>query len=47
VLLDVDGDRREVAYAQLGPGKVQVEFGRPGKSNTDGEISDDTEGEDA
>lgn len=41
VLLDVDEARREVDYAQLGPGKVQVEFGRPGKN------TDDTEGEDA
>jgi ribosome maturation factor RimP len=47
VVLDVDGVRREVAHAQLGPGKVQVEFGRPGKNKTDGDISDDTEGEDA
>jgi len=28
VVLDVDGDSREVAYADLGPGKVQIEFKR-------------------
>jgi ribosome maturation factor RimP len=30
VTLDVDGTRREFAYAELGPGRVQVEFARPG-----------------
>jgi ribosome maturation factor RimP len=28
VTLDVDGDRAEFDYAELGPGRVQVEFGR-------------------
>ncbi|UQU66293.1 ribosome maturation factor RimP [Couchioplanes caeruleus] len=28
VVLDVDGETREVAYADLGPGKVQIEFKR-------------------
>ena len=28
VTLDVDGDRAEFDYADLGPGRVQVEFGR-------------------
>ena len=28
VTLEVDGDRREFRYAELGPGRVQVEFGR-------------------
>jgi ribosome maturation factor RimP len=28
VTLEVDGDRREFRYAELGPGQVQVEFGR-------------------
>ena len=31
VVLDVDGDRRQVKWASLGPGKVQVEFNRPGQ----------------
>jgi ribosome maturation factor RimP len=30
VTLDVDGRYRELTYAQLGPGRVQVEFGKPG-----------------
>jgi ribosome maturation factor RimP len=30
VTLDVDGDQRTVGYAELGPGKVQVEFSRGG-----------------
>jgi ribosome maturation factor RimP len=29
VTLDVDGTERVVGYAELGPGKVQVEFNRP------------------
>jgi ribosome maturation factor RimP len=29
VTLDVGGSRREFGYAELGPGRVQVEFGRP------------------
>jgi ribosome maturation factor RimP len=28
VTLEVDGDQREFGYAELGPGRVQVEFGR-------------------
>jgi ribosome maturation factor RimP len=28
VVLDVDGSRRRFAYAKLGPGAIQVEFGR-------------------
>jgi len=28
VTLDIEGDRREFGYAELGPGQVQVEFGR-------------------
>src|SRR5499427_9096427 len=30
VTLDIDGDQVELDYAELGPGKVQVEFGRAG-----------------
>src|SRR5262249_6988112 len=29
VVLEIDGERRELGYAELGPGRVQVEFGRP------------------
>ena len=29
VTLDVEGDRRRFAYAVLGPGAIQVEFGHP------------------
>jgi ribosome maturation factor RimP len=28
VTLDIGGERREFSYAELGPGRVQVEFGR-------------------
>ena len=30
VILEVDGEQREFGYAELGPGRVQVEFGPPG-----------------
>ena len=36
VTLEVAGERREFAYAELGPGQVQVEFGRPGEAGGDG-----------
>jgi ribosome maturation factor RimP len=29
VILDIAGEHREFGYAELGPGRVQVEFGRP------------------
>jgi ribosome maturation factor RimP len=29
VTLEIDGEHRELSYAELGPGQVQVEFGRP------------------
>ena len=32
VTLDIDGDRVEFDYDELGPGRVQVEFGRPGEA---------------
>jgi ribosome maturation factor RimP len=32
VTLDIDGDRVELDYDELGPGRVQVEFGRPGEA---------------
>jgi len=37
VTLEMDGDRREFGYDDLGPGRVQVEFGRPaGEPGHDG-----------
>jgi len=32
VTLDIEGDRVELDYDELGPGRVQVEFGRPGET---------------
>jgi ribosome maturation factor RimP len=29
IILEVDGEQLEFGYAELGPGRVQVEFGRP------------------
>jgi ribosome maturation factor RimP len=29
IVLEVDGEHLEFGYAELGPGRVQVEFGRP------------------
>jgi ribosome maturation factor RimP len=29
IILEADGQRLELGYAELGPGRVQVEFGRP------------------
>jgi ribosome maturation factor RimP len=40
VTLDVDGRRHEYGYQQLGPGRVQIEFGRL-DSLSDDELSDD------
>jgi ribosome maturation factor RimP len=37
VLIEIDGERREFGYAELGPGQVQVEFG---KLAADGAASD-------
>jgi len=34
VVLDVDGASREVPYAHLGAGTVQIEFGRPTEEDT-------------
>jgi ribosome maturation factor RimP len=34
VTLDIDGDQVELDYAELGPGQVQVEFGRADASGT-------------
>lgn len=43
VLLDVDGTERALAIEQLGPGRVQVEFSRPGAAADDGLESDDVD----
>jgi ribosome maturation factor RimP len=39
VLLDVDGDRAEFDYVELGPGQVQVEFGRVTEDPVDEDVS--------
>ena len=49
VMLDIDGDHVELDYAELGPGQVQVEFGRPdtagaGTTGTTGTTCTDTAG---
>jgi len=44
VRLEVDGDPTPVAYAELGPGRVQVEFSKLAETDDadlDGEIDDD------
>jgi ribosome maturation factor RimP len=38
VTIEVDGIRREFRYAELGPGRVQVEFGRPGEPRDEEEL---------
>jgi ribosome maturation factor RimP len=49
VVLDVDGTPREIAYADLGPGKVQIEFKRLDEAQFDDddfdEEDDDEDGE--
>lgn len=42
VVLDLHGVRREAGFADLGPGRVQVEFSRPGDT-PDGDTPDDEE----
>jgi len=49
VTLDVDGSKREVGYAALGPGVMQVEFGRlpdPDEQDTDDLDADDLDADD-
>jgi ribosome maturation factor RimP len=36
VTLDIEGDHVELDYDELGPGQVQVEFGRPGEAGGTG-----------
>ncbi|MBX6723741.1 MAG: hypothetical protein IRY92_11000 [Dactylosporangium sp.] len=45
VALDVDGERLTVAYPDLGPGRVQLDFSRIAES-IDDETDEDEEGED-
>lgn len=45
VALDVDGERLTVAYPDLGPGRVQLDFSRIAES-IDEETDEDEEGED-
>ncbi|WP_229069362.1 ribosome maturation factor RimP [Actinoplanes sp. DH11] len=48
VVLDVDGTERELAFAELGPGKVQIEFKRLDEADfgdEDDDEDDDDEGE--
>jgi len=44
VELDVDGQRLRAAWAELGTGRVQVEFSRPGADEPD-EADDEADGE--
>jgi ribosome maturation factor RimP len=37
VVLEVDGAARDLAWAQLGPGRVQVEFNRSPRTGGEGE----------
>jgi ribosome maturation factor RimP len=48
VTLDCDGALREYAYAELGPGRVQVEFGHlePGDDEVTDELDDEPSDED-
>jgi ribosome maturation factor RimP len=41
IVLDVDGTPREIAYAELGPGKVQIEFKRLDEARFDSDEDDD------
>jgi ribosome maturation factor RimP len=41
IRLDIDGESQDLPYAELGPGKVQIEFGRP----TAAEASEDGNGD--
>jgi ribosome maturation factor RimP len=43
IILDVNGARHELRYADLGPGRVQVEFGRLDELADDPELEEDEE----
>jgi hypothetical protein len=38
--MDVAGAPRRIRYAELGPGRVQIEFGRPTGAGPDGLAAD-------
>ena len=46
VVLDIAGERRGLPLAELGPGRVQVEFSRPGDGEPDDGEPDDGEPDD-
>jgi ribosome maturation factor RimP len=46
IVLDVDGTPREITYADLGPGKVQIEFKRLDEAQFDDDDFDDEEEDD-
>jgi ribosome maturation factor RimP len=46
IVLDVDGVPRELTYAELGPGKVQIEFKRMDDVEFDEDAAEDDEAED-
>lgn len=46
IVLDVDGAAREIAYAELGPGKVQIEFKRLDEAQFDSDDDFDDEDDD-
>ena len=49
VVLDADGQPREVEHSELGPGHVQVEFSRPGDTglDDDADFADDSDEDDS
>ena len=46
ITLDVDGQARRLSWAEVGTGRVQVEFSRPGEKAKGGDHSDDADFED-
>jgi ribosome maturation factor RimP len=46
IVLDLDGVPRELTYAELGPGKVQIEFKRMDDVEFDEDAAEDDEAED-
>jgi ribosome maturation factor RimP len=46
IVLDVDGTPREIGYAELGPGKVQIEFKRLDEAQFDDDDDDDFDEDD-
>ena len=46
MVLDVDGTATEVAYADLGPGRVQIEFNRLDEADLADDDDDDEDDDD-